>query len=634
MNGSSCLFNMIYIYVSEVHRPVWVYLYIYLFQWYTALYGYIYIYIYLFQVHRPVWVYLYIYMFQRYTALYGYIYIYICFSGTPPCMGIFIYIYICFRYTALYGYIYIYICFSGTPPCMGSHPDYATISSDQMSAARVAQVLLGVANNREHPSMRDLSQFGWYHGNIPRQKAEKLMTRDGEFLVRDSLSQPGDFVLTVFWKGIPLHFVLNKHAIEGEGLRFEYQFEDVKFDRPSKLILYYMEARKVVTEMSGAIVSHPVLRTVPLEFYDPRPPEGYSPRGSPWNSPKSSPHGSPHVQRKLGRPHRAGSQPLLSLDDSASYLDPPQPITRKTSMPSLQPKLSTPPVNTVNLGLNSTNNSLNSSLQPIRSSPKTQRKLPAHQRTGSEPSMSPTPTPHPAPRQVANQSQLAGSDGNLSRNPPPKPSRIPTMRKSIDQRPVVQIRNRDLYDDDDGRDYSDYDQIKSWPAALERSAKLQSENHQDILRNSAKPVSTYDVPKSQNRNAQFMYDVPKSISVLSSRSPEDPRVISVAQFTLPNLDGSSELDLSVYDSELLTPNNKPLEPSAVTTIKALLLESSHTVMARHLTSVDLHTLKVIGRHDLGLGVYSGLELLTLPHGNVLRQDIIERLVLPWQLIYI
>ena len=515
------------------------------------------------------------------------------------------------------------VAYSGTPPSQVGHADYAAVSipSSQVSAAKVAQVLLGVANNREHPSMKDLSQFGWYHGNIPRQKAEKLLAKDGDFLVRDSLSQPGDFVLTVFWRGMPLHFVLNKQVYEGGGGQpiVEYQFEDDKFDRPSDLILHHMKEQKVITEMSGALISQPILRTVPLEFYDPSSQGGQSPRGSPWASPRPSPQGSPRIQQKLSYSRRAGSQPLLSFDDS-SQDSPEHQMTRKTSMPSVQAACNTLPTNATSHGVwGSLTPNVGANLQHTCSSPRLQHKLAVHHRTGSEPVISPGTSAQPASRIISGQSHLADSDGSLSRNPPPKPSRIPTVRKKPgEQRPLVAIRNRDLYEDD-GRDYSDYDQIKSWPSHLEPSERTPSASCLSILRNSARSASAYDVPRSQNRNAQVVYDVPRL-----SRRTEDPNTVTIAPFTLPEPEPVSNFDLSVYDSEILTPNNKPLEPSAVTTIKSLLLESDTKVMAQHLTSIDLDLLKVIGMHDVGLGVYSGLELMTLPHGHVLRLDIIER----------
>lgn len=56
----------------------------------------------------------------------------------------------------------------------------------------------------------DLRSHAWYYATIPRQRAEELVEKDGDFLVRDCVSQPGNFVLTCMSKGCILHFVINK----------------------------------------------------------------------------------------------------------------------------------------------------------------------------------------------------------------------------------------------------------------------------------------------------------------------------------------------------------------------------------------------------------------------------------------
>lgn len=56
----------------------------------------------------------------------------------------------------------------------------------------------------------DLRSHAWYYATIPRQRAEELVEKNGDFLVRDCVSQPGNFVLTCMSKGSILHFVINK----------------------------------------------------------------------------------------------------------------------------------------------------------------------------------------------------------------------------------------------------------------------------------------------------------------------------------------------------------------------------------------------------------------------------------------
>ena len=47
----------------------------------------------------------------------------------------------------------------------------------------------------------DLSQCPWYHGPTTRIASEMSLARDMEFLVRDCISSPGDYVLTTRWRG-------------------------------------------------------------------------------------------------------------------------------------------------------------------------------------------------------------------------------------------------------------------------------------------------------------------------------------------------------------------------------------------------------------------------------------------------
>lgn len=48
----------------------------------------------------------------------------------------------------------------------------------------------------------------WYHGRMSRRDAENLLGRDGDFLVRDSATNPGQYVLTGMQCGLPKHLLL------------------------------------------------------------------------------------------------------------------------------------------------------------------------------------------------------------------------------------------------------------------------------------------------------------------------------------------------------------------------------------------------------------------------------------------
>lgn len=85
---------------------------------------------------------------------------------------------------------------------------------------------------------RDLRSHAWYHGAIPRVRAEEIVREEGEFLIRDCTSQPGNYVLSCRTKTHPLHFVINKIILQPDTVyeRVQYQFEDDAFDTVSNNI--------------------------------------------------------------------------------------------------------------------------------------------------------------------------------------------------------------------------------------------------------------------------------------------------------------------------------------------------------------------------------------------------------------
>ncbi|KAG3280899.1 SHC adaptor protein 2, transcript variant X2 [Ictidomys tridecemlineatus] len=58
------------------------------------------------------------------------------------------------------------------------------------------------------PTEEQLRQEPWYHGRMSRRAAEKLLRVDGDFLVRDSVTNPGQYVLTGMQAGQPKHLLL------------------------------------------------------------------------------------------------------------------------------------------------------------------------------------------------------------------------------------------------------------------------------------------------------------------------------------------------------------------------------------------------------------------------------------------
>ncbi|RZF35122.1 hypothetical protein LSTR_LSTR009428 [Laodelphax striatellus] len=188
---------------------------------------------------------------------------------------------------------------------------------------------------------RDLRSHAWYHGAIPRLRAEQIVANDGDFLVRDCASQPGDYVLTCRTNSLCLHFVINKVVIRPDTVyeRVQYQFEDDAYDTVPDLITYYVGSGKPISVMSGAKIWNPRNRMYPLSFYASKyamqmQMQGGGGGGSGRSSQSVSPLASPLAGTLRGMPtqHSPAHSPPRSKRDV-----PPRLPSKKQRSQSLTP---------------------------------------------------------------------------------------------------------------------------------------------------------------------------------------------------------------------------------------------------------------------------------------------------------
>ena len=569
---------------------------------------------------------------------------------------------------------------SWSPPSLATHPDYQVVHPN-VSPEQLQQDLIQELQGDQ----TDLKTKAWYHGSISRQHADKIITRNGDFLVRDCISQPGDFVLTCCWRSVPLHFVINA-SVKDQGPsvlpQITYSFETVEFSSVQSLIQYYMDQCKPITETSGAVITTPVARRMPLSYYDSKygalaanraggdhysvvqPPVV---KVSPYSSPKGSTHGTPGTGSPRNSPHvtpvgspsgspqslrrqkveRSGSQPLLGLDAK-----PPLPtMDRSDSLPLITGiyKTVAPTV-------------------PNYSMPSQMPKY-FHQRSGSAPLVTPdvTVTQHFDSLAPPTQLSSASSDSDLHKAPPPKPSRIPSVKYK--KKPQVLVRNVALYEDD-SRDYSDYGQVKEEPSWLKNQnlGKFPTTNqnqyieaanqnlykrvgedlYDNNLKNNSNPDVNQNVQKTNFEESQFRKISDTQFNMLDGHDytevpqfPVDQSDISIRlknhqntqrripqkdipKIKIPEIKTEPSFDVHNYKSFLLPDENKLLDPSTLLTVRKLILDGCPKDLAKYLTLADLKLLKVMNEDDLGVLVTSGLELLTLPQGKQMRLDVLER----------
>uniref|UniRef100_A0AAY4AKT9 SHC-transforming protein 1 n=2 Tax=Denticeps clupeoides TaxID=299321 RepID=A0AAY4AKT9_9TELE len=113
---------------------------------------------------------------------------------------------------------------------------------------------LGVSSVVLPPLAEQLQNEPWFHGPLSRRQAEKLLAKDGDFLVRESGTTPGQYVLTGQQGGQPKHLLL----VDPEGV---VRTKDHRFESVSHLIIYHMDNQlPIVSAGSEVCLQQPVER--------------------------------------------------------------------------------------------------------------------------------------------------------------------------------------------------------------------------------------------------------------------------------------------------------------------------------------------------------------------------------------
>ncbi|XP_035856742.1 breast cancer anti-estrogen resistance protein 3 homolog isoform X1 [Sander lucioperca] len=443
-------------------------------------------------------------------------------------------------------------------------------------------------------STDDPTSHAWYHGPLSREAAESLFERDGDFLVRDSSSAPGDYVLSCFWKDAPMHFKIIQVILrpkKGYSKKL-FQFEEDRFDNVPALIRFYVGGRRPISQASGAVIFHPITRTLPLRVISERQAELTSSSSSSRGAGREK-----HTEANKRRSFSSGHTDTLQVNQLLRSGSQPANLENVGRGPSLQSAQSDS-----NLRPGVPQNSQSEDTGPAPISPVF--------RTGSEPLLSPRPR-HTRPSNPGGGVTLRGSDGQLHPRAPPKPLRVSAFFGNAIPPPPT---------DQDVDPSSFYDEL------VIRVPHSQRKGHVDRLRAEEKWQS-----RARLTETSFGFleaEKREALSQLPLLTQERTAVeVEDWHFEKPHVESVSCFQLDQFESLLLPKNNRPLEPNVLLALKELFNRSNANTTALHMLSVDCQVARIVGVTDeqkTVMGVGSGLELVTLPHGRQLRQDLLER----------
>ncbi|KAM3599609.1 uncharacterized protein V6R79_008476 [Siganus canaliculatus] len=410
-------------------------------------------------------------------------------------------------------------------------------------------------------SAADIRSHGWYHGHIPREVSETLVIRNGDFLVRDSLTSVGDYVLTCRWDNEVLHFKISKVLVKSNETKVQYMLESDSFDSVQELVRFYVGQRKPVSQSNGVHIYCPVSRTLPLRYLEATFALANSKQGSAYSP--SSQRGAYIKRRSVTMTDGLTTEKMIPHSPSTIHHHKDAMRNCAMSMDQIQ--------------------EYRCPLSPVGETPL-------------------------SPAYSAITRQRAHSGGRVLAVVPPSP----VMRRSSDPQlsPTASCNPPEH------------------PAYTSHSAHSSPAHHANYQSQSSETAGSYcDLrpcpPGPPKPPAKSYVERLRVEEGRQERAREDREGV----FSAPQVETTSSFKPSRYESCLMPAENKPLEMSVLKRVKELLAEVDARTAAKHITMVDCMVARIFGvtsEMQRMMGVSSGLELLTLPHGHQLRLDLLER----------
>ncbi|XP_050313168.1 SHC-transforming protein 4 isoform X2 [Anthonomus grandis grandis] len=148
--------------------------------------------------------------------------------------------------------------------CDGPHHDYVNDNATMVRERDVFDMQPFTQHPNSYAVKTDIDNFEqlrkevWFHGPISRADAERLLQKDGDFLVRESTNTPGQFVLSGMQNSNKKHLLL----VDPEGV---VRTKDRMFNSVSHLIQFHFDnALPIISPESALVLRHKVARTMSL----------------------------------------------------------------------------------------------------------------------------------------------------------------------------------------------------------------------------------------------------------------------------------------------------------------------------------------------------------------------------------
>ncbi|XP_029693653.1 SH2 domain-containing protein 3C isoform X2 [Takifugu rubripes] len=438
--------------------------------------------------------------------------------------------------------------------------EYVQFSKDKYLLENPPEKLRKELEEELKLSAADIRSHGWYHGHIPREVSETLVLRNGDFLVRDSLTSVGDFVLTCRWDNEVLHFKISKVLVKSNETKVQYVLEADSFDSVQELVRFYVGQRKPVSQSNGAHIYCPVSRTLPLRYLEATFALANSKQGSAYSP--SSPRGAHIKRRSVTMTDGLTAEKMIPHSPSTIHHHKDAMRNCAMSMDQIQ--------------------EYRCPLSPVGETPLS-----------------------PAYSAISRQRALSG--GRALAVVPPSP----VMRHSSDPQLSPSAASNP----------------PAHPARPSHSARSSPAHHLGFQPRSSDSAGSYcdlrPCPAGPPKPPTKSYVERLRVEEGRRGGREDGE----GTFSAPQVETTSSFRPSRFESPLLPAENKPLEMSVLKRVKELLAEVDARTAAKHITMVDCTVARILGvtsEIQRTMGVASGLELLTLPHGRQLRLDLLER----------